>query len=121
MTTYHAIIRTMERTGLDRTAAVQFIGKAMERGKGTEFFNGEVRRYLESKSADGQRAIVYGFYCFIISAEDICITMYSISDRLNDKKHYDGKQKIRDIRKYMRFNSDYQQQEVCEYGTWKAS
>ena len=121
MYTQHALIRTMERTGLNNDAADKLIPKALERGKGLESFSANARKLLASKSRDGCRAIVYNGYCYIVNEKGICVTMYDISDRIKQNRHYDGKQRVRDVMKYRRMNSDYLKREEYGYGTRKAS
>ena len=107
MTTYHSIKRTVERTGYNAKASERIIMNAMTRGKNAESFPTREREYLEKTESKGEgcRVIVYNGYCFILR-DDYCITMYPLPKWFGKKQH-DGKRKIRDAKKYMRFNANY--------------
>jgi len=118
MITNHAIKRAKERTGLSTKSSVRFIECAFERGKEPETFTAAERKYMLQKARGGSRSLYHNGYCFIISADEYCITMYQVPEWFG-KKHYDGKHEIRNIRKYIRMNNDYQ--EDLENGISKAS
>lgn len=119
MITNHALQRTHERAGLNRKSSARLIENAFQRGKTPEAFHAFERKYLKKKTIDNSRVIVYNSLCFIISEDDFCITVFQVPEWFG-KKQYDGKQEIRDVKKYMRFNN-FNEQEDTEYGLGKVS
>ena len=121
MTTYHGIQRTKERTGFNMKTSERFIENAIERGKEAEFFPTRERDYLlQKEEQEGCKALVYNTYCFIIGTDNNCITMYSVPGWFGKKKHHDGKRKIKDIKKYIRYY-DLLGEEDYDYGLCKVS
>ena len=115
MTTYHSIQRAKERTGFNLKSSERFIETALRRGRGAEAFSAKEKDYLLQKEAkEGCRMLVYNLFCFIVAADDACITMYPAPNWFGKKKYHDGKREIKDIKKYMRYY-DWFEQEV-EYG-----
>ena len=120
MTTYHALQRTNERTGLNIKSSQRFIANAIERGKQSTDFTAKEREYLQRRESNKERrTVVYNSYCLIVSADDICITIFQLPKWFG-KKQYDGKQKIRNARKYIRY-CDYYEQEDIEDGLRQVS
>ncbi len=106
MNSKHSIERAKERAGLNEEQAARFIRKASERGKGAEEMPKKERQYMEQKeTASNCRTIYYNNYFFIFSLEGTCITLYEAPVWFGKKSHYDGKEKIRDIKKYMRYSA----------------
>jgi len=102
MTTYHAIQRVKQRTNIERGSEERFIKNAIARGRGAETFNGIERDYLKSYEIGGDcYAVAYNSYCFIFNENDICITMYPLPAWFGKKKLFNGKTKIRSIRKFV--------------------
>jgi hypothetical protein len=99
MTTRHGLKRTKERTGYNERKAMCFINNAIERGKSVDNLAGAEKDYLMNKETGGCRALLYNSYCFIVSEDNRCITMFAAR---NKKRLYNGKVRIRDPRKYMR-------------------
>jgi len=104
MLTYHSLERTQERTGFNARTSARLISNALERGKTSENFNARERDYIIGKSLNGHRAVIYNSYCFIFAADNFCITMYPLPIWFG-KTRYDGKNKIRNARRYTRHNS----------------
>lgn len=102
--TYHSILRTEERANLTRESSIKMIIRAQERGRGAENYPSKEREYLNQKSKNGLRAVVYADYCFIFSESDKCITMYHLPAWFGKKGKYDGKNEIRNIKRYVRYN-----------------
>ena len=120
MTTFHALQRTRERTGFNAKTSQRFIASAIKRGKSAETFTAKERAYLQRQEArQGCWTVVYDGYCFIIGNDGYCVTMYRLPQWFG-KIQYDGKQKIRDAKKYMRFY-DYYEQEELDYGLSEVS
>lgn len=107
MNTVHSIERARERAGMNEDQAARFIRKASERGKSAEEMPKKEREYMERKeSAANCKTIYYNNYFFIFSRDGVCITLYESPAWFCKKNHYSGKEKIRDIKKYIRFNAD---------------
>ena len=119
MTTLHALQRTNERTGFNLKTSKRFILTALKRGKGAENFSTREKEYL-LQTEDGKRAIVHNSYCFIVSEENVCITMFQTPKWFGKKSQYNGKNKIKNAKKYLRY-SDYYEMEDDEYGFRKVS
>ena len=103
--TSHAIQRTQERAVLNIKSAERLISKAVERGKSVEAFWGKEKNYLFKKEMEGKcKVLVYQSYFFILDCMGNCMTMYPAPKWFGKRKYHDGKQKIRKIKKYMRFN-----------------
>lgn len=105
MTTLHSMERTKERVGFKGKTATNFIEKAIIRGKGiSDYSSVAERKFLEKQEAKGDcTAIVYNGFCFIVSRNNACLTVYNLPDWFDKKKHYDGKVKIKNTVKYYRY------------------
>ena len=104
MNTIHSIVRAGERAGLKYSEAVRFTDLAIRNGQRAEDLPSKERRYLESRETDpGCKTILYNGYIFIFRDEDICITMYAAPSWFLKKRHYDGKTRVRNAKKYLRY------------------
>ena len=120
MTTYHALQRTSERTGLSINSSQRFITNALERGRQAADFTAKEREYLQRRETEGKcRTVVYNSYCLIVGDGGCCITMFPLPKWFG-KKLYDGKQEVRNARKYIRY-CDYYEQEDIEDGLRQVS
>ena len=107
MTSKHSIERARERAGLTEEQAARFIRKASERGRTAEEMPRREREYMErAETVTNSRAFFYNGYFFIFSLDGVCKTLYETPAWFGRKSHYDGKEKIRNIKKYIRFNAD---------------
>ena len=100
--TFHSLDRAKERVGVKGKQAEKMIRLAVERGKGAECFTSQEKRYLEIASSKGENAVAYNNFCYIINEYGMCITMYPLPGWFGKKKRFDGKKKIRDLKKYSR-------------------
>lgn len=98
--TYHSILRTHERAGLNVDSAVRMIQNAKARGKSAEDFPARERRYLLERSRDGSYVKYYAGYCFIFNMEHACITMFLAPAWFGKRAKYCGKEIIRNNKKY---------------------
>jgi hypothetical protein len=113
MMTYHAVKRTQERAGFNIEGSERFISTAIKRGKSAEMFGSREREYLLwQESKEGCRTIVYSTFCFIVSEDGLCITMFDLPAWFGRKRHYSGKHIIRDAKRYIRY---YVQSETEDY------
>jgi len=108
MISYHGVQRVMERVGLTRKQSEHFISNALKRGKTAEEFMAKERAYLRDNEAKSDcRILVYQSFFFIVDASGRCVTMYTAPMWFGRARYYDGKVKISNIKKYMRFHDDY--------------
>lgn len=104
--TNHCCERMEQRTKLKGDEAIRFANNAVHKGRNASFYTGKEKRYLEEKERDDISAVTYNGYCFIINkSKEACVTMYELPEWFGRKEHYQGKEKIRNYKKYMRFNS----------------
>ena len=103
--TYHSIERAKERLGYNEKIAIKQINRALERGKTADQFTSWEKRYLESESGDTTYAIAYNNFCYIVGNDGTCVTMYPLPAWFGKKKHFDGKEKIRNVKVYTRNNT----------------
>ena len=100
--TLHSIERAKERMGYNEKNAHRQINRALERGKRAEDFSSWERNYLESECGETTVAIAYNGFCYIVSDTGLCLTMYELPAWFGKKKHFDGKEKIRNMKAYSR-------------------
>lgn len=101
MYTNHSIERTVERTGLNRKAAIRMIENARIKGHEAREFGRMEREFLERKSSGGRRILIYAGYCFFFDDQDVCITMFGVPEWFG-KTQFQGKKKIRNPKRYYR-------------------
>lgn len=101
--TNHGKEREKERAGLSGRRAKRQFQLALERGKRMEDFHSSMERdYLKNRTTDKTFAIVYNRYCYIVSDENVVITVFAVPRWFGKKKNFDGKTRIRNIKKYER-------------------
>ena len=111
MTTYHSIERAKERFGINERKATKMIELALERGKTADKFTSWEKEYLEGECRDGSFAIAYNNFCFIVSKGGVCITLYPLPAWFGKKKRFDGKERVRNAKKYngsFHYEMDYE-------------
>lgn len=105
ITTHHSIDRTMERCNLkSQQAAEKRITLAIQRGKYPDQCTSWERSYLSKEAHDNCTAIAYNGFCFIINESGQCVTMHPLPKWFGKKKHFDGKERIRDFKKNYKNN-----------------
>lgn len=108
MTTLHSIERAQERRNLKtKRAAVKNIQLALERGKRAEDCTSWERAYLQNEARDNSIAIAYNGFCYIVGESRVCVTLYALPSWFGKKKHFNGKERIRDYKKYCKGNGFY--------------
>lgn len=100
MYTYHSLQRAEERTQFSGKTAMRFIENGISRGKTAADYKKEESQYLSRIAYDGCIAKAYNGYCLIISDLGDCVTLYPLPEWFGKKKHYDGKKRIRNIKRY---------------------
>lgn len=105
--TRHGIIRACERAHLRHDSAVKLITKAKRYGLRSEEMNSTERKFMQEKEQNHHYCLFYQGFIFILGADDCCITMYAVPEWFNKRGLYDGKQKIRNRKKYSRYSGRY--------------
>jgi hypothetical protein len=120
MQTFHAVRRSKERIDFNEKTSGRFIENAFKRGLSAESFSARERNFIRKRDKkDGCKAVVYNDYCFIFNADGYCVTMYRVPKWFG-KTLYDGKQEIKNVKKYMRLNNLFDKEEV-RYGLRQVS
>lgn len=105
--TIHSIERTKERMGVNEKNAMRIIDRAIKKGKRAEDFASWERDYLLNQGDDGSIAIAYNDYCYIVGENGFCLTVFKLPTWFSKKKHFDGKERIRNMKTYSRkYNLD---------------
>lgn len=99
-TTKHCIDRMKDRLGVNTHKAEKRISDAIERGLTAEAFSSWERSFLAKEAHGDCTALAYNGYCYIINANNVCVTLYPLPAWFGKKKHFDGKEKIRNFKKY---------------------
>ncbi len=100
MCTTHSIERANERTRYSGKSAVRFIENGIARGKRAEKFTQDERDYLANCGYDNCTAKAYNGYCLIISEDGVCVTLYPLPGWFGKKRHYVGKTRVRNVKRY---------------------
>lgn len=107
MNTIHSYERARERAGMNEEQAARFIRRAFERGKSAEDMPRKEREYmLKKESTANCRTVFYNDYFFIFSQDGNCITLYESPAWFCKKSHFEGKEKIRNAKKYLRYSAE---------------
>ena len=101
-TTLHSIIRAKERLELNEKRAARIIKLAFSRGKCASEFSASERRYLKGKETKGCTAKAYNGVCYIFGENNNCITLYELPAWFGKRQSYNGKEKVRSPRAYLR-------------------
>lgn len=104
--THHGAQRVKERRNLKNSRAIekQFI-LAVQRGKTAKDFTSWERNYLTNKAYDDCTTVAYNDFCYIFNSAGACVTLTPLPDWFGKKKHFDGKERIRDYKKYSKMIS----------------
>lgn len=103
----HSIERARERCNLkSNEAAARRIDLAYERGSCASDLTSWERSFLLGKSHDNCRVVAYNNDCYIISDTGVCVTVFQLPRWFGKKKHFHGKEHIRNYRKYVKNYAD---------------
>lgn len=107
----HGHIRSKERCKLKSSRAVQKNATlALQRGKRAEDLRSWERSYLLQASGLGKVAVAYQGYCYIFSGGNVFVTVFRLPVWFGKPKHFEGKERIRDYKKYCRnYKPTYEQ------------
>ena len=105
--TYHGRQRAKERLDLSDSKTDKRLGRVLRYGKRQDrFSHSQQKKYLLSKE-NHSRAFVYEDHCYIFDSHtDRCITTYKLPGWFHRGTHYDGKERVRNVRRYNRFNPE---------------
>jgi len=111
--TNHAYERLKERCKIKNAkTARKNIELAFNKGKRFDDFSSIESDYLLSKEYDCCYAIVFNSYCYIFNQLNACVTVYMLPKWFNKKKTYDGKCKIRNLKKYTNSNYSFDEEDM---------
>lgn len=117
--THHSIDRAKERCHLkNQRAAERQIEKALKNGRRAEDFSSWERNYLLGEARDDCIAIAYNKFCYIVNSKNACVTLYPLPVWFGKKKRFDGKERIRDYKKYQ-INYGHQDDTRGVVGIWE--
>lgn len=112
--TEHGFDRAKERCKLkNRKEVMNNMCLAFERGKRAEDFSSWERNFLTYSAGEDCVAIAYNNYCYIFSDDKCFITVYKLPAWFGKKKHFNGKERIRDYKKYCKNNQEYYERCFC--------
>ena len=106
--TWHATERMKERCNTKNyRTATKSVQLALSRGKRADDFSSWERNFLLGETSDRCTPIAYNGFCYIMNEEDACVTIFALPSWFGKKKHFDGKERIRDYKKYCKNNEMY--------------
>ena len=101
--TVHGVSRAKERCNVKNVrSAEKNIMLALQRGKRAEDLTSWERAYLSKEAHDDCTAIAYNNFCYIVNPAGVCVTLYPLPSWFGKKKHFNGKDRIRNYRQYCR-------------------
>ncbi len=100
MCTSHSIQRANERTKFSGKSAIRFIENGIARGKTADDFSSKESIYLAKCAKGGCTAKAYNGFCLIIGDNGDCVTIYRLPEWFGKKRYYDGKKRVRNIKRY---------------------
>ena len=103
MATFHSLERAKQRAGLNERRAYKMIDLTLTRGKTAASFKSRERDYLENATQADRVAVAYNNYCYIFSENGYCLTMFPLPGWFGKKKHFAGKERIRNMKVYARY------------------
>ena len=110
--TIHGVTRTKERYNLKNVRSVEKnVTFAVQRGKRAEDCTSWERSYLSNEAYADCIAIAYNNFCYIVNADGVCVTLYQLPAWFGKKKHFDGKERIRNYKRYYRSHSMLEEKE----------
>ena len=106
--TIHGVSRAKERCNVKNVrSAEKNVSLAVQRGKRAEDCTSWEREYLSKEAYDNCIAIAYNNFCYIVNSAGACVTLYPLPAWFGKKKHFDGKERIRNYKQYCRNNAGF--------------
>lgn len=86
--------------------ANKLVSLAELRGKCAENFASNVEKnfLLRCEKNNKSKAKAYNNFCYIFNEDNVCVTLYKLPSWFMRKKHYNGKEKIKNVKKYIKMN-----------------
>lgn len=104
--TQHGADRAKERCNLKSIhAAEKNVNLAIQRGKRAEDLTSWERSFLSKEANSDCTAIAYNNFCYIFNADGVCVTIYRLPAWFGKKKHFNGKERIKNYKQYCKNNS----------------
>jgi hypothetical protein len=108
--TIHGASRAKERCNVKNVrSAEKNVTLAIQRGKRAADCTSWERAYLESEAYDDCIAVAYNNFCYIFNPSGVCVTIYQLPAWFGKKKHFNGKERIRNYKKYCRSNRSFRE------------
>ena len=104
MLSYHGQKRAKKRFGMGFEKADSYFEEAKLYGKTLEDFAYRSEEYdylLGKQNRNGNQVVAYNGVLYIFD-DDTCITMFTLPAWFEHKKHYEGKQQVRNLKTYIR-------------------
>ena len=99
----HGVDRAKDRCNMKNVRmAERNAVRAMQRGKRAEDYTSWEREYLGKEALGDCMAVAYNDYCYIFNPDGVCVTMYHLPAWFGKKKRFDGKERIRNYKRYCR-------------------
>lgn len=108
--TKHSIERSKERKHLNEKRAKRDAWLAWTRGKDFSYFTSLEHEYLLDRTDGGIIGIAYAGFCYIFSIDGTCITLYELPEWFNNKLFFKGKEQIKNVKKFARYNPTSQEE-----------
>ena len=111
--TLHGVDRAKERCNIKNVrSAEKNVTLAIQRGKRAQDCASWERSYLQKEGYNNCNAIAYNNFCYIVNAENVCVTIYPLPTWFGKKKHFNGKERIRNYKQYCKSNRDFCEREL---------
>ena len=95
-------------------SAAKNIALALVRGKDASEFSSWERDYLNRICSKDCTALAYNNYCYVVTSEGVCVTMFALPVWFGKKKRFDGKEHIRHCKKYQRNHRSYDYEDLMD-------
>jgi len=116
---HHSICRMKDRcSAKNPREADRSIRLAIERGKRAGDLTSWESAYLRNEAHGGCTAVAYNGFCYIVNRHGICVTVHALPAWFGRRKQFDGKQRIRDGRKYGRYHAPADSEYAGDERAW---
>ena len=106
--TIHGVSRAKERCNVKNVrSAEKNVTLAIQRGKRAKDLTSWERSYLSKEASNDCTAIAYNNFCYIVNSSGACVTLYPLPSWFGKKKHFDGKERIRNYKQYCRNHTGF--------------
>ena len=111
--TVHGVSRAKDRRNVKNIrSAEKNVILAIQCGKRAEELSSWERSYLSREAYNDCTAIAYNNFCYIVNSAGSCVTLYPLPAWFGKRKHFDGKERIRNYKQYCRNNAGFDIREV---------